>query len=173
MAKNGDNWFSSMPEPGTHIGGNTQRCVALVLAGGQSLRMGVPKAFVRLNGIPLIEHVVERLVPIFSAVYIVGRDMRGLSYLGLPVIEDVGPHQGPLMGLYSGLVKSEAEWCFAVGCDMPFLSASVIDYMATALDSGDIGAAKMDGRVQPLHTFYSPVAVYLPRTSSWALARPR
>ena len=84
-----------------------------------------------------------------------GRDTEGLGYLGVPVIQDRGPHRGPLVGLHSGLTKSGAEWCFAVGCDMPFLSAPVIDYMATFLDSGDIVAARVKGRVQPLHAFYS------------------
>ena len=51
-----------------------QRVVALVLAGGQGQRMGGPKPFVQFRGVPLVQHVVERLRLIFSQVLIVARD---------------------------------------------------------------------------------------------------
>jgi formylmethanofuran dehydrogenase subunit E len=135
--------------------GDRPSIAALVLAGGEGLRMGAPKPFVLWRGIPLIEHVLERLRPIFSTICIVARDVEPFAYLGIPVIQDAGPERGPLMGLYSGLVGSDADWCFAVGCDMPFLSAAAIQYMSTFLDDGDIVAARAKGRVQLLHAFYS------------------
>ena len=154
MQSNGDD-LSVGTQECRHPGGDRPSSVALVLAGGESLRMGTPKPFVRLHGVPLIEHVLERLHPSFDTVYIAGGDIQGLSYLGVPLIQDRGPHRGPLVGLYSGLTYSKAEWCFVVGCDMPFLSTAVIDYMATFLDCGDIVAARVKGQVQPLHSFYS------------------
>ena len=118
--------------------------------------MGTPKAFIRLHGAPLIEHVVNRLRPVFGELHIVGRDIEMYSHLGVPVIQDVGPNRGPLMGLYSGLLQSGKEWCFVVGCDMPFLSAAVIDRMSAFLDdSCHVVAATLKGQVQPLHAFYS------------------
>ena len=155
MQNNGDSLSAGEQKRRHPGGGDRPSPVALVLAGGESLRMGTPKPFVRLHGIPLIEHVLERLHPSFDTVYIVGGDIQGLSYLGVPLIQDKEAHRGPLVGLYSGLAYSKAEWCFVVGCDMPFLSTAVIDYMATFLDRGDIVAAKANGRVQPLHSFYS------------------
>ncbi len=59
------------------------------------------------------------------------------------------------MGLYSGLVESGAEWCFVVGGDMPFLSPAVIGHMAAFRGDTEIVAARIKGRVQPLHAFYS------------------
>ena len=132
-----------------------KRPATLVLTGGQSRRMGAPKPLVPLYGKPLIAHVIDRLLPILHPVYIVARDPTGLSHLGVPVLQDLGPHSGPLMGLYSGLAQSGAQWCFAVGCDMPFLSAVVVQHMITFLDSADIVIARINGRLQPLHAFYS------------------
>ena len=61
------------------MSGDTLSRVTLVLAVAESLRMRKPKAFVRLYGVPLIEHVVNRLLPVFGTVYLVGRDIRELS----------------------------------------------------------------------------------------------
>ena len=149
------------------------RVVALVLAGGQGQRMGGAKPFVQFRGVPLVQHVVERLRVTFSRVCIVARDTEPFASLGLPVILDARPRHGPLVGLYSGLVESGADWCFAVGCDMPFLSSAVIEHMAGFLDSNDIVAARVDGRVQVLHAFYShrclPAAAELLGTGTTSL----
>ena len=131
------------------------RPIALILAGGSSQRMGMPKPFTPMHGVPLIEHVMQRLRTIFAEVYLVATDSQAFAHLGVPVIQDMGPQQGPLMGLYSGLMASDAEWCFVVGCDMPLLSAPAIAYMAEHLRDADIVAARINGRVQTLHAFYS------------------
>ncbi len=128
---------------------------ALVLAGGTGRRMGASKPFMPWHGSVLIERVVERLVPVFPSVYIVASEDASFVSLGLPVIRDVEPGRGPLMGLYSGLLASGADWCFLVGCDMPLLSAEVIREMAKSRGDADVVAARVKGRVQFLHAFYS------------------
>ncbi len=131
------------------------RIEGLVLAGGGSRRMGAPKPFVPFHGIPLIQHVVERLRPVFDTLRIVARDPEPFSFLSVPVIQDASPRRGPLVGVYSGLAATEAEWCFVVGCDMPFLSPAVIRHMEGHLGGNDVVVAKVQGRVQFLHAFYS------------------
>ncbi len=128
---------------------------AFILAGGESRRMGTPKAFASLQGRPLIQHVADRLAPLFQQVYVVARETEGFTSLGLPIMRDAMPQKGPLAGLYSGLVQSQAPWCLAVGCDMPFLSGALVGYMARFLSRGDIVAARVQGHDQPLPAFYS------------------
>lgn len=132
-----------------------ERVTALILAGGESLRMGTAKPFVRWRGMALIEHVLERLRPIFDTVYIVAREPDAFAYLDVPVIPDAGRQRGPLMGLYSGLVGSRADWCLAVGCDMPLISPGLLEHMRGLLGTSDIVAARVGGRVQPLPALYS------------------
>ena len=129
---------------------------AIVLAGGQSARMGVPKAHLPFGNATLLETVVAILRPVFKTVYVVGRDRERLASLGATLLIDDRDEQGPLVGLARGLAASDARWCFAVGCDMPFLSPQVIRRMASLLTAEcDALAANVGGRIQPLHAFYS------------------
>lgn len=128
---------------------------AIVLAGGQSARMGVPKAHLPFGGSTLIETVIATLRPLFKTVYVVGRERERLAGLDATLLIDDRDDSGPLVGLARGLSASDAPWCFAVGCDMPFLSPRVIGRMASLLGDCDVLAASVDGHVQPLHAFYS------------------
>ena len=128
---------------------------AIVLAGGQSARMGVPKAHLPFRDSTLIETVIAILRPVFRTVYLVGRERDRLSGLDATLLIDDRDDGGPLVGLARGLSASDAPWCFAVGCDMPFLSPRVIGRMADAIEDCDVLAASVEGHVQPLHAFYS------------------
>ncbi len=128
---------------------------SIVLAGGQSARMGVPKAHLPFGDSTLIETALATLRPLFRMVYVVGRDRERLAGLGATLLIDDRDDQGPLAGLARGLSASDGPWCFAVGCDMPFLSPRVIRRMASFIDDCDALAAKVAGRIQPLHAFYS------------------
>jgi molybdopterin-guanine dinucleotide biosynthesis protein A len=128
---------------------------AIVLAGGDSRRMGFPKAFLTLGNTTLIETVISRLQPIFRRVLVVGRDSKGLRDLDAVVLTDQRMERGPLVGVARGLAISDAPWCFVVGCDMPFLSQEVIKRMALHLDNCDVLAPMVDDHLQPLHAFYS------------------
>ena len=132
---------------------------AIVLAGGESRRMGSPKATLPFGGKTLVTVVVEALRPIFRQVLVVTRDAASLS--GLPdcvdvkVLEDGRPLRGPLVGVARGLAYSDAPWCFVAACDMPYLQAEVIREMAAHLVDCDAVVPEYKGRLQTLHAFYS------------------
>ena len=132
----------------------TQDMDAIVLAGGQSRRMGCTKANMLLNGSTLVERVVSILRPIFKRVLLVGPDPSGMDQLGADVFPDAWSQRGPLVGLATGLAASNESWCFLVGCDMPFLQEAVIFWMAEQLEGCDILVPEIDGALQPLHAFY-------------------
>lgn len=128
---------------------------ALVLAGGESKRMGRPKAFLPFGHTTLLGVVVERLRPLFHRVIVVTREREALYGIDAEVLTDGRLERGPLVGLARGLAATEAPWCFVVGCDMPFLHLEVIGYMARLLDGCDVLAPVVEGRLQTLHAFYS------------------
>ena len=109
--------------------------------------MGVPKAHLPFGNATLLETVVATLRPVFKTVYVVCRDRERLAGLGATLLIDDRDDQGPLVGLARGLSASDARWCFAVGCDMPFLSPQVIRRMASFLDDCDVLAANVEGRI--------------------------
>ena len=82
---------------------------AIVLAGGDSRRMGFPKAFLTLGDTTLIETVISRLQPIFRRVLVVARDSKGLTDLDAVVLTDQRMERGPLVGVARGLAISDAS----------------------------------------------------------------
>ena len=134
---------------------DTRYMDAIVLAGGDSKRMGLPKAFLTLGDATAIEAVISRLKPIFRQVLVVGRDSSGLEHLDAVVLTDQHIERGPLVGVARGLATSDAPWCFVAGFDMPFLNQQVIQRMALHLNACDVLAPKVNGHLQPLHAFYS------------------
>ena len=102
------------------------RPAGLILAGGQSRRMGGgDKALALLGGKPLLRHVVERMAPQVDGLALsVERVSPTLAAFGLPQLADEQPgHRGPLPGLLAGLRHfcDRADWVLFAPCDAPFL----------------------------------------------------
>lgn len=126
----------------------------LVLAGGRSRRMGASKASLPINGVAMIESVLQVVEPIFRRTLVVARPETILPDLEVEVVFDRYANRGPLAGLISGLQESTAQWCFVTACDMPFLDSEIIFLMAGQLEHAEIVVIRLSGRVQPLHAFY-------------------
>ncbi len=128
---------------------------AIVLAGGDSRRMGAVKAALPFGDTSLAGAAVAVLQPVFRQVLVVTRNKDLLPGIDAEVLEDAWPLQGPLVGLARGLAHSDADWCFVAACDMPFLQVGVIKEMAKHLTGCDAVIPEYDGRLQTLHAFYS------------------
>jgi molybdopterin-guanine dinucleotide biosynthesis protein A len=131
----------------------------VVLAGGCSRRMGLPKYCLSLAGIPLYEYPLRQLGALYQRHIIV--ENKGLIPVdGKPkrlVVGDLVADAGPLGGIYSGLRASDAHLNMVVGADMPFVSSSLAQAMgrrARAQDL-DILVPNIDGLLEPLFAIYS------------------
>jgi molybdopterin-guanine dinucleotide biosynthesis protein A len=101
----------------------------VILAGGQSRRMGQDKALMLLGSRPLLQHVIDVLAPICADLILVANEPERYARFALKTAPDVFPGAGSLGGLYSGLAASRSETVIAVACDMPFLNASLLEFM--------------------------------------------
>ena len=93
-------------------GGRGVKIVGLLLAGGQSRRMGGgDKALRLLGGIPLLERVIERMRPqVETLVLNANGDPARFASFGLPVVPDSVPdYAGPLAGVLAGLDWTAAQ----------------------------------------------------------------
>lgn len=118
----------------------------VILAGGNSLRMGREKAFVQFGGRPLVEHVIERLAPQVSplAINANGDAGRFASY-ALPVLADDRPDTGPLGGILAGMrwaaaLPEPADFIMTAPIDSPFLPRDLVARLQ-AVQSGEPGIA--------------------------------
>jgi molybdenum cofactor guanylyltransferase len=100
---------------------------AFVLAGGQSTRMGVDKAFVQLEGCTLLAHALALAKSVTSDVRIVGSPQKFAAFG--EVVEDEFPQHGPLAGIHAALRASSSELNLMLAVDMPFVEVPFLDYL--------------------------------------------
>ena len=127
----------------------------IVLAGGQSRRLGTDKAFIEIDKVPLIGRVVNQLRPICDDVLIVTNDPGPYRGLGLPLVGDIWPGMGPLGGIYSGLLAIRHSQALVVGCDMPFLDPRLLRFMILLSAGYDAVVPRIGDLLEPLHAVYS------------------
>ena len=78
----------------------------IILAGGKSSRMGTDKGLMRLNGKPMIQHILDPMAKICQRILIItGNPMYGM--FGFELVNDEAPDYGPVMGILSGLKQSQ------------------------------------------------------------------
>ena len=132
---------------------------SIVLAGGDSSRMGRPKAALPLHGSTVLGRTVDMLLLCSHPVVIVARDeQQELPPYSLEaeVVFDDEPGQGPLMGIASGLraVEGQCDAVFVAACDAPFLDQKAVGWVADQLGDHDLVIPRSNGLLQPLAAVY-------------------
>lgn len=128
----------------------------VIQAGGESRRMGRDKALMPFLGRPLIQRVLERLMPIADEVIVTTNRPEDYRFLGLPLFPDLLPGRGALGGLYTALSSATCEVVAVVACDMPFASAGLIEAANRLLigEEADVVIPDSGGGLEPMHAVY-------------------
>ena len=106
-----------------------------VLAGGQSSRMGRDKAFLPAGARLLIGRVIQRLRPWVDRLVVIGNAANIGRLRHLPVdgvLRDIRPGRGPLMGVYTGLMRTTTAVNLFVPCDMPRITGRLMERLLNA-----------------------------------------
>lgn len=130
-------------------------CTGVILAGGGNTRMPVLKAFIKVNGTPIIEKNLALIKELFKETFIVTNQPSDYSYLGAPLLGDVHNIRGPMTGIFTSLLNSPAPWVFISACDMPFINRTLIIYMYSQRKGFDAVVPASKGKAEPLFAFYS------------------
>jgi molybdopterin-guanine dinucleotide biosynthesis protein A len=126
----------------------------IILAGGENRRMGADKAFLNIDGRPMIEHILALFAGLFKKTIIVTNTPERYRNYGVEVTSDALDIRGPLTGIYSGLLRSTDEYNFVAACDMPFLNPRLILYMREIAAGQDAVVPTFNGFLEPLHAIY-------------------
>ena len=136
------------------VGNIGVQVAGLVLLGGASRRMGQNKALLMVDGVSIIQRVLDALEPFCSETLLVGNDAEPYQHLDLPIIPDVEPGLGPLMGLYSGLLATNDELNLLLACDMPFASTALLSHLLASSGGFDVVIPRTENGLHPLCAVY-------------------
>ncbi len=131
---------------------------AIILAGGQSSRMGFDKQFLTVDNNLIVHGIIKELSSIFNELIIVTHKPEVYRNYSYKIVEDELLGFGPLSGIHAGLKNSNSLYNYIIGCDMPFINKTYIDYMISIIkDSPE----KLDGVItlyedwiEPFNSFY-------------------
>ncbi len=125
----------------------------VILAGGLGKRLGgVPKGLIRLDGVTVIERLLE-LAP--GPVLVSANHPEWYEWLDVPVVGDAFGDRGAPGGVVTGLAAAGTEWVLVLACDMPFVSAQMLEQLlARARPSVDVVCFEREGRLEPLAGLY-------------------
>jgi molybdenum cofactor guanylyltransferase len=107
---------------------------AIVLAGGQSSRMGQDKALIAPKGVPLLRQLCDVALNCASEVYVVTPWPERYQTIlpnacriirEVPLPGETATH-GPLVGFAQGLAQIETDWVLLLACDLPNLQVNVL-----------------------------------------------
>ncbi len=120
----------------------TELLSAIILAGGQSSRMGRDKALISFQGVPLLQRVCEVALSCTREVYVVTpwpdryQDILPKAcrlIQEVPIPGETEPH-GPLVGFAQGVAHIQTDWILLLACDLPQLQVNVLQDWATNLE---------------------------------------
>ena len=135
----------------------------IILAGGNSTRLGYDKVTAPLTQERLLERVLEKVDFARRIIIVTGKGIRNIprsaGCANIEVIGDAIPGRGPLGGIYSGLLASDADLNVVVACDMPFLCRELIGYMLEQTPGYDAVIPRMGDLVEPLHAVYAKTSL--------------
>jgi molybdopterin-guanine dinucleotide biosynthesis protein A len=151
----------------------TTRSVA-ILAGGQATRFGGrDKSMLLVDGRTILDRQVGELSSLTDDILIVGTRAADVAPRGKPTglvhpatdvarrIEDIVPGCGPLGGLHAALTEARGDAVFLVACDMPYVTAPLVDYLFSLARHADIVVPQTERGYHPLCAVYTRACLAL------------
>lgn len=136
-----------------------------VLAGGGSTRFGQDKALAEIGGVPMLLRMRSLLGAVAKDVSVIAVPHK-YAALGVASIGDRWEGQGPLAGIITALLTTTetgggAVWNLIIGCDMPFLTAEWLTYLAerALASSAEVVAPQSAKGLEPLCACWRTSAV--------------
>ena len=128
---------------------------AVILAGGESRRMGRDKAWLEMGGQPLIRRALSTVRDAgIQGIVISGRAGADYSSLGCPVLFDLEPGCGPLGGIERALSAATAPLVLVLAVDLPGVTAAFLRKLAAHCDPLTGAVPKLRGEIEPLAAIY-------------------
>jgi molybdopterin-guanine dinucleotide biosynthesis protein A len=117
--------------------------------------MGTDKALIERDGITLVEGAVNALRSARAdPVVVIGGNRPAIEALGLDVVDDQWPGEGPLGGIITALRSMETELVAVLSCDLTDASAIAVKSVEGALGTADVAVPVVEGTAQWMHAVW-------------------
>ncbi len=164
--------FVSKKSPFTYLSGlnppnpvvlNEMQKTVLILAGGQGRRfLSFDKCFATLDNKLLIQHAIDNISGLADEIIVAARDEQQGEQISARVPDKISlafdslNGFGPIAGFLSGLEQASFAFSLVIGCDMPFVTASVVKLLFKLASTGyDAVVPRWEnGMLEPLHAVY-------------------
>jgi len=127
---------------------------AIIIAGGQSSRMGRDKGLMDWNGKAMIQYVIEAVSPLVSNVLLITKNPLYKRF-GLESFPDLIPGLGPAGGIYTALHASKSEANMILSCDIPLITTPTLQILKDRHKSFEITLAATGNVPEPLIGIYN------------------
>lgn len=136
---------------------------AVVLCGGDSRRMGRPKAWLELSSTTLLDHMVRLIGTVSAPVVVAARPRQLLPNLpaDVTVVRDHIEGLGPLAGIAAAfaVLSHKVDLAYVTAVDSPLLRPAWIARLAELIGDDHVAVPFIDGQYYPLAALYRPAAV--------------
>ena len=136
---------------------------AVILAGGRSSRMGMPKAALPFGPSTMLEHLIDSLSGAFAEIIVVAAPLSDEPFSidrsfkqrpNLILERDDTAFAGPVGALRRGLARARSEIVFACSCDIPLLRPDLAQMLCAMVEDYGAIIPTHGGRLQPLCAAY-------------------
>ncbi|HEV2946118.1 MAG TPA: molybdenum cofactor guanylyltransferase, partial [Gemmataceae bacterium] len=130
----------------------------IVLCGGQSKRMGRPKAWLPFGSETMLERVVRLMSEVVDLIVVVAAPDQEVPPLheGVLLTRDEEKGKGPLQGLSAGLraLSGKVDAAYLSSCDVPLLRPAFVRRVLDLLGDHAICVPYVDGFHHPMAAVY-------------------
>ena len=130
----------------------------VILAGGESRRMGFPKHTLLIDGVDVLTRLHRQLGQLFAETIVVGRD-EAVDGSAVRCVRDAYGIRSPLVGIHAGLFASRTDRCLVVACDMPYVASSLAEHLVERSGEADVVVPIVRGYFEPLCAVYRRTCV--------------
>ena len=128
---------------------------AVLLAGGESRRMGCDKAMLPFRGAPLWRNQIELLRRVQTRqILMSARIDPAWRPVDVEFVTDQEPSRGPLSGIAATLKHTTADHLLVLAIDMPFMTEKYLRRICEQARPGQGAVPTIDGRAEPLAAVY-------------------
>lgn len=131
----------------------------VILAGGQSSRMGRDKALIELDGRTMLDRSIDLLRPHVREILVIGDPAKYILH-NATVIPDEQPGKGPLGGIVTAIARARYVRLLVLACDMPGINDRLLVHLKKELDrDGDVALPRHRSMIEPLAAAYHRHAI--------------